>query len=325
MRAIWVLLPSTLLWGASFPLALAAVARRGQDPGRLVGGVYAANTVGAIIGALVTGLGPRRHGRQPGRAADADRGRRDVGGLVLVGWCTGGRRAEAGRFACGRPRSLVVAVPASSPWSSRAPCRRCPGLLVAYGRYAATWVGINQIVYVGEGDHGRRSPSRAPERRAELPQRRQGAGVERAAGHAAAAHARPHHDAGAREPGQGAGDRLRRRRDRRRGLDRPDGEGPDDRRDRAARAAGRVHALRRTQLQRRPQSEGQDSPRRRPALPADDRREVRRDHVGSAGPVGQGRGDALHARVLRRSSRNTSIPAASSRCSSSSTRAPTRR
>jgi spermidine synthase len=26
-----------------------------------------------------------------------------------------------------------------------------PGLLVAYGRYAATWVGVNQIVYVGEG------------------------------------------------------------------------------------------------------------------------------------------------------------------------------
>ena len=45
-----------MLWGASFPLALAAVAGRGQDPGRLVGGVYAANTVGAIVGSLGTGL-----------------------------------------------------------------------------------------------------------------------------------------------------------------------------------------------------------------------------------------------------------------------------
>jgi spermidine synthase len=26
-----------------------------------------------------------------------------------------------------------------------------PGILVAYGRYAATWVGINTIIYVGEG------------------------------------------------------------------------------------------------------------------------------------------------------------------------------
>ena len=56
MRAIWVLLPSTLLWGASFPLALGAVAQDTPDPGRLVGGVYAANTVGAILGALVSGL-----------------------------------------------------------------------------------------------------------------------------------------------------------------------------------------------------------------------------------------------------------------------------
>ena len=57
MRAIFVMLPGAILWGASFPLALAAVASRGQDPARLVGGVYAANTVGAIVGALVTSLG----------------------------------------------------------------------------------------------------------------------------------------------------------------------------------------------------------------------------------------------------------------------------
>ncbi|MBC8002502.1 MAG: SAM-dependent methyltransferase, partial [Opitutaceae bacterium] len=48
----WTILPAAILWGASFPLALAAVATRGEDPGRLVGGVYAANTVGAILGAL---------------------------------------------------------------------------------------------------------------------------------------------------------------------------------------------------------------------------------------------------------------------------------
>ena len=34
----------------------AAAAREGEDTGRLVGGVYAANTVGAIVGALVTSL-----------------------------------------------------------------------------------------------------------------------------------------------------------------------------------------------------------------------------------------------------------------------------
>lgn len=51
-RCLWAILPGPVLWGASFPLALAALASRGQDPGRLVGGVYAANTVGAIAGAL---------------------------------------------------------------------------------------------------------------------------------------------------------------------------------------------------------------------------------------------------------------------------------
>jgi len=51
-RCVWALFPPTLLWGASFPLALAAVPARGRDTGKLVGGVYAANTVGAIAGAI---------------------------------------------------------------------------------------------------------------------------------------------------------------------------------------------------------------------------------------------------------------------------------
>jgi spermidine synthase len=52
MRCACAILPPTVFWGASFPLALAAAARRGRDAGRVVGGVYAANTVGAIVGAL---------------------------------------------------------------------------------------------------------------------------------------------------------------------------------------------------------------------------------------------------------------------------------
>ena len=52
VRCLWALLPATLLWGASFPLALAAAASVEGDPGRLVGGIYAANTGGAILGAL---------------------------------------------------------------------------------------------------------------------------------------------------------------------------------------------------------------------------------------------------------------------------------
>jgi spermidine synthase len=52
LRCLWAIFPATCLWGASFPLALAAVVQPGQDPGQLVGRLYAANTLGAIAGAV---------------------------------------------------------------------------------------------------------------------------------------------------------------------------------------------------------------------------------------------------------------------------------
>jgi spermidine synthase len=55
LRASVALLPAACLWGASFPLALAAAAR-GQEPGRLAGNVYATNTIGSIVGALLFSL-----------------------------------------------------------------------------------------------------------------------------------------------------------------------------------------------------------------------------------------------------------------------------
>jgi spermidine synthase len=64
-RCLRAILPATLLWGASFPLALAATAARGEDPARLAGSVYAINTAGSIAGALafslilIPGLGTR--------------------------------------------------------------------------------------------------------------------------------------------------------------------------------------------------------------------------------------------------------------------------
>ncbi len=58
-RCAWAILPATLFWGASFPLALAANVSgkvADGDPARAVGRVYAANTVGAIVGALFFAL-----------------------------------------------------------------------------------------------------------------------------------------------------------------------------------------------------------------------------------------------------------------------------
>jgi len=65
VRCVWAIFPATLLWGASFPLALAAAAEPGDDPAKLSGEVYAANTAGSIVGALafslflIPGLGTR--------------------------------------------------------------------------------------------------------------------------------------------------------------------------------------------------------------------------------------------------------------------------
>ena len=56
MRCLRAILPATLLWGASFPLALASAAAEGEDPARLAGEIYAANTAGSIVGALAFSL-----------------------------------------------------------------------------------------------------------------------------------------------------------------------------------------------------------------------------------------------------------------------------
>ena len=57
LRAALAVLPGALLWGASFPLALAAITEgqedSGEDAGRTVGAVYGANTIGAILGSVV--------------------------------------------------------------------------------------------------------------------------------------------------------------------------------------------------------------------------------------------------------------------------------
>jgi spermidine synthase len=71
VRSLWAALPGPILWGASFPLAVASLAQRGQDAGRLVGGIYAANTGGAIIGSIVR-VGPGLLVRISARAADRD-------------------------------------------------------------------------------------------------------------------------------------------------------------------------------------------------------------------------------------------------------------
>ena len=121
-RAFWALLPPTLLWGASFPLALAAT-------GGSFARIYAANTLGAIIGALLTSL-------------------------LLVAW-VGSQRTEQLLIAVSilsgmllLPRRWLILAPAVLLVYIIPPVSR---VLVAHGRYAASWTGKGDIVYMGEG------------------------------------------------------------------------------------------------------------------------------------------------------------------------------
>jgi spermidine synthase len=164
VRCLWALLPAPCLWGASFPLALAAVAARGQDPGRLVGGVYAANTVGAIIGALAFALLliPRIGTQNSQRLLIV---LAVIAGLVVLVpmlWSSLGAGSSAREVRAVWPRfaALTAAVLAAG-WLV-VTVSAMPWGVVAFGRYFATWVdqlapGIVDAssVPTGSGSSGR--------------------------------------------------------------------------------------------------------------------------------------------------------------------------
>lgn len=157
MRAAFVVLPGAILWGISFPLALASVAEKGQDPARLVGGVYAANTVGAIVGALVASLVAiawigSQHTQMVliGIAA--------ISGLMLL--ASAADEAPKGQSQLANMVMLIGVTAGAGLLARSVP--PMPGLLVAYGRYAATWVGQNEIIYSGEGMTASVAVSRTP-------------------------------------------------------------------------------------------------------------------------------------------------------------------
>jgi spermidine synthase len=136
VRCLFAVLPAAFLWGASFPLALASLASRGEDPARMVGSAYAANTLGAIVGSLGASLLltiwlGSQHAQQLLILVAA------VSGMLLM-W-----REKAA------PAFMLVAVAAATLLAFTVP--PVPGLLVAFGRYSATQDGDSQIIYVGEG------------------------------------------------------------------------------------------------------------------------------------------------------------------------------
>ena len=134
-RALWALLPPTLLWGASFPLALAAAAprRTRMPPGCLP--VSTPPTHWGQSSARWCEPAPDRLGGIAARRAVADRVVRHFRFVAFaggVGFVPVPIAAALGCFS-------IYSVPPLSK------------VLVAYGRYAATWVGKSDIVYAGEG------------------------------------------------------------------------------------------------------------------------------------------------------------------------------
>ncbi len=145
VRVTWAMLPAAILWGMSFPLALAAAAGRGQDPGRLVGGLYAANTLGAICGSLGVGL-----------IMVPLIGTQSTQQLMIIISAAAGllmfaplgasvkEPLKAGTAAFTAAAMVIAVVLASS-------VRPLPGEVVAYGRFLPVrGLGVN-VLYMGEG------------------------------------------------------------------------------------------------------------------------------------------------------------------------------
>jgi spermidine synthase len=142
VRCIWTILPATLLWGASFPFALAAIAPRGGDPARTVGRVYAANTGGAIFGAVVFSmiLIPWIGTQNAERVLIA--GSAVAGLLALATLALSSARilGLAALSVCAAGAGFLI-------WSVNG----VPGELIAYGRRILTSSGRSKILYTGEG------------------------------------------------------------------------------------------------------------------------------------------------------------------------------
>jgi spermidine synthase len=139
LRCLIAILPPTLLWGASFPLACAAAAGYRADAGRLVGSVYAANTLGAIVGALgvslvlVPWIGTQQSQRVLLMVSAAS-------ALFMLA----PRARQSRKLAAGLGFSLAAAC--ALAWS----VHLIPGKVIAYGRRAALNTDAS-VIYTKEG------------------------------------------------------------------------------------------------------------------------------------------------------------------------------
>lgn len=133
-RVLWAVLPSALLWGASFALALAAAGSSSA--------VYVANAAGAVVSVLgisllvVPAMGTQMAQRIAILLAAA-------GALTTLGPYV--RRYNANALGAALSGSLMLAI-----WLATQ-VNAVPGEFIAYGRQMSTMLGQSQIVYTAEG------------------------------------------------------------------------------------------------------------------------------------------------------------------------------
>ena len=157
LRSFLVALPASLCWGASFPLAVAAVADGRGNSSAAVARVYASNTAGAIVGALsaalvlVAWLGTQNSQRLMMVLA--------LGAALLLLFMPAPRATASARSRAWAPTMGVVA--AVVLVVSLGFVHKLPGVLVGYGRWAVTWLPApGEFIYVGEGLHSTLAVSR---------------------------------------------------------------------------------------------------------------------------------------------------------------------
>jgi len=141
-RTLIAILPPTILWGASFPLAMGAIAAPGEDSGRTVGGIYAANTLGAIVGALgvslilIPGIGTQQSTR-----------------LILLVAAASAVFALVPYLRQYHSKSVSVALMASVVISCLLAwgVHPIPGKVIAYGRWLTSKSPSSKVLYTVEG------------------------------------------------------------------------------------------------------------------------------------------------------------------------------
>lgn len=141
-RCLWAILPAAILWGASFPLALAGAARKGEDPAKVVGGIYAANTLGGILGALLVSLW-----------LIPTIGTLDCQRVMVALAAAGGLIVLAPELERSTSKAAVAWVTAALALAVVLGIKMdpIPGELVAYGRKMATSLGSSHLLEMVEG------------------------------------------------------------------------------------------------------------------------------------------------------------------------------